>query len=85
MHNHTRTIVPLERLSRSAICARIAITRRAMDDMAAMAELDGGPAFACLGRMRVTLITLEQHLRKMDRGDFTPVPAEVRAAMEAQK
>jgi hypothetical protein len=74
-----------ESLTRPQIIARIEFLRHAMDDLAAIAELDGGPVFACMGRMKVTLIHLERHLRAMDRGDFTPIPLAVRAAMEAQK
>jgi hypothetical protein len=85
MYSHTRTIKPFESLTRPQIVARIAFLRHAMDDLAAIVELDGGPAFACLGRMRVTLIEYERHLRAMDRGDKTLIPPEVRAAMEAQK
>jgi hypothetical protein len=76
---------PFDSLTRPQIVARIAFLRQAMDGLAATAEQDGGPAFPCMGRMRVTLIEYERHLRAMDRGDLTPVPAVVRAAMEANK
>ncbi len=82
---HPRTIKPIESLTRAQIVARIATLRQALDDLAATAELDGGPAFACVGRMKVTHLMLRDHLRKMDRGDLTPVPAEVRAAIDSQR
>jgi hypothetical protein len=64
---------PFEGLTRQQIVARIATLRQALDAVAAQAEQDGGPAFACYGRMKVTMFHYRQHLRAMDR------------AVEAQK
>jgi hypothetical protein len=58
---------PFDSLTRAQVAARIATLRQAMDDLAATAEQDGGPAFACYGAMKVTHIYLREQLRKIDR------------------
>lgn len=81
----SRNPKPLESLTRMELAGRIEALRDALDTLQRQAEIDGGLTFECVGRMKVTLFTYRQRLRAMDRGDFTPVPAVVRAALDAQR
>lgn len=64
----------MEELTRDQLSARVYRLREAMTELELQADLDGGPVYACIGRMRVTLIELEGRLRSIE--DPHPVGAE---------
>lgn len=73
MPAYNRNPRPLESLSREELAARVYRLREAMTELELQAEYDRGPAFECLGSMRVALVHLEGRLRSME--DPHPVEA----------
>lgn len=53
--------------TRAITAARIRVLRSAMDGILEQSDYDRCGAFACLGPMKVELISLESQLRELDR------------------
>lgn len=81
---HSRNPKPLEALTRTELAGRIEALRDVLDTLDRQRQIDGGPQFECVGRVKVVLIHYEARLREMD-DRRTPIPPEVRAAMEYAK
>jgi hypothetical protein len=77
---------PLSRISRPQLAARIQQLRSALDTLWGQSDLDGCEPFACIGRMKVCLIDLEERLREIDRAAERgePIPQAVLLAMAGQ-
>jgi hypothetical protein len=57
---------PLSRLTRPQLAARVHQLREALGLLWSQSETDGYEPFACIGRMKVELINLEERLREID-------------------
>jgi hypothetical protein len=69
---------PLSALSRPELAARIQQLRQALDLLWSQSKRDGGPAYGCIGQMKISLLELERDLFKRDRaaqrGEPLPLP-----------